>query len=245
METVKKTSEDTTLECIFIKEFDFKETSAEYRTCYVKNTFKRPKNNKANECKLKKFYNNKYLYRLSLKCSLECNNKLKKSVFVILMNPSYADYQGLDDTLFNVKNFLEKYTDKNYTDFEVLNIFPIRMSKSELLDDLLKKYKSKDICKRNTEYIINSLKTNKNDVILAWGSDYHKRKEAQAILKFLKEENVGREIYSYRINTSNGRKNTPTHFTSRIYNKIKEKQLIPLKIIEKNDLLFIEKNDEK
>lgn len=158
-------------------------------------------------------FDNKALHRFCLRHTL--NSKNNKTITVILMNPSYADENKLDFTLSNVKGFLsEKYP--QYSAFEVLNIFSIRMPKSGDLKQLVQKYGNKENCKFIREY----LDKNSNDILLAWGNQYHK--DALWILNELK--NCSNKLFVYGLN-KNG---SPRHFSPLVFNKIKNKEDLKL-----------------
>lgn len=169
---------------------------------------------------LRKF-RNKSLFRLSLKCII--NDKGKEKITVILMNPSFADEYGLDATLNNVKTFLSDLKKDNYSEFEVLNIFPIRTPNSKDLLPLLEKYDSKRQYRNQNEDYIKKTLNNSNKVLVAWGDKYHK--EAQWIFEYLQEG----KIYAYHLNKSG----SPTHFSPQAYNRVENKKLFPVKIIQK------------
>lgn len=198
------------IECKFIDDVTIDETDERYK-------------NYCQDCEgqnLRKF-RNKSLFRLSLKCII--NDKGKEKITVILMNPSFADEYGLDATLNNVKTFLSGLKKDNYSEFEVLNIFPIRTPNSKDLLPLLEKYDSKrQYRNQNEEHIIEALK-NSNKVLVAWGDKYHK--EAQWIFEYLQEG----KIYAYHLNKSG----SPTHFSPQTYNRVENKKLFPVKIIQK------------
>ena len=197
------------IECKFIDDVTIDETDERYK-------------NYCQDCEgqnLRKF-RNKSLFRLSLKCTI--NDKGKEKITVILMNPSFADEYGLDATLNNVKTFLSGLND-NYSEFEVLNIFPIRTPNSKDLLPLLDDYDSKrQYRNQNEDYIKKTLK-NSNKVLVAWGDKYHK--EAQWIFEYLQEG----KIYAYHLNKSG----SPTHFSPQAYNRVENKKLFPVKIIQK------------
>ena len=151
-----------------------------------------------------KFYD-KHLFRYSLKCSL---GKKGKTIVVILMNPSFADEYHLDSTLCNVEKFLKEKTD--YSEFCVLNIFPIRTPNSKDIKKKMEKYKKYQ--EENNKYIINILK-NSSDILVAWGSKYHS--QAKWIFKFLKNKHV----YAYNINKDD----SPRHFAPQAYNRSAKK----------------------
>ena len=188
---------------------------------------------------LKEFYD-KHLFRKSLLCKV--NENKEKSVFVILMNPSYADESGLDRTLKNVYLFLEDEINKNqknkkYSQFEVLNIFPIRMAKSDCLPCLLKRYDANGYYRRkNLEFINKRLSSEKDwDIIIAWGKDYHLSEEAQFICNILKNRE---NVYAYNINNDY----SPSHFASQVYNKVSKKELIPIKFEQIDGKFYIEQD---
>ena len=75
---------------------------------------------------------------------------------------------------------------------------------------------------QNEDYIKKTLK-NSNKVLVAWGDKYHK--EAQWIFEYLQEG----KIYAYHLNKSG----SPTHFSPQAYNRVENKKLFPVKIIQK------------
>lgn len=171
---------------------------------------------KCNKEPIKKFYNN-HLFRLSLKCKIQDKGE---SITVILMNPSYADEYNLDCTLYNVREYL---TNKGFSDFEVLNIFPIRMPNSDKLTELMNKYDAKgEIQELNQKYIESVLKKS-NKVLVAWGGKYHAK--AKWMFDLLKDK----ELLAYGINSSNY---SPMHFASQVYNKNKSNPLKMVKILK-------------
>lgn len=186
--------------CKFEENIFIYEKSEDYKK--LCNFEKRPNDKKA----YKKFYD-RHMFRYSLKCKLQDKGE---KITVILMNPSYADEYGLDSTLTNVKEFLEKQ--KQYSEFEVLNIFPVRTADSDNLVGKMKKYK--EIQKKNDEYIEKTLK-NSRKVLVAWGSRYHRY--AHWVFELLKDK----EVYVYAVN-KNG---SPRHFAPQAYNKVKKQKL--------------------
>ena len=154
-----------------------------------------------------KNFNDKHLFRYSLTCEL---SKIGKIITVILMNPSYADECSLDATLDNVRKFLAEIG--GYSKFQVLNIFPIRTPNSKGLIDKMEKYP--EIQAKNIEYIKKVLKGG-NDVLVAWGSKYHKH--ATWIFEHLK----GKNVYAYGINKDF----SPRHFAPQEYNRCKAKKM--------------------
>lgn len=185
--------------CEFEEDVFINEKSANYKgRCDFNN---RPDDEKP----YKKFYD-KHLFRYSLKCKIQ---EKGEPITVILMNPSYADECGLDSTLCNVKNFLKDQ--KIFSEFEVLNIFPIRTPDSSKLVELMKKYKKYQ--KANDEYIKKALNKSKK-VLIAWGSKYHSH--AKWIFEILKNK----EVYTYCAKNKNG---SPKHFVPQVYNRATKK----------------------
>lgn len=160
---------------------------------------------------IKKFYDN-HKFRYSLEYELNKNGK--KDIAVILMNPSYADEQHLDNTLYNVKTFLENIDKKKeFNKFIVLNLFPIRTPNSENLISRMKNYKNQQII--NDEKIAEILDS-VQDVIVAWGKDYHFLATQKVWFKKLKNANK----YAYGINDDG----SPKHFSPYAY-KYKQEDL--------------------
>jgi hypothetical protein len=157
-----------------------------------------------------KFYD-KRLHRFYLLHKF--NDKGLKTITVILMNPSFADENGLDGTLNNVRKLLSEKYSNLYSAFEVLNVFPIRMPKSSELEQLMKKYDvDGKYDKKNKEIIKQHFDKTDNDILLAWGSDYHEN--AQWIIEILK--NKQNKLFVYYLND----KGSPRHFSPRNFNKI-------------------------
>lgn len=154
-------------------------------------------------------FDDKHLFRYSLKGSF--GDRKGKSIVVILMNPSFADEYKLDKTLGNVETFLKGC--KEYSEFEVLNIFPIRTPNSKDIKKKMEKYKKYQT--ENNEYIKKILE-NSTDILVAWGSKYHK--DATWVFKLLKDKNV----WTY---TSPNKDGSPRHFSPYAYNRIADKKL--------------------
>jgi len=148
-------------------------------------------------------------FRYSLK--YELNKSGKKDIAIILMNPSYADEYHLDYTLNNVINFIK--TLDNMEDFRkliILNIFPIRTSNRKDLVQRMNKYEQQQ--KYNDEKIEEILDS-VQDVIVAWGKDYHYM--ATQKVWFKKLETINK--YAFDLNDYG----TPKHF--RVYAEDKNK----------------------
>ena len=147
-------------------------------------------------CYITKFYDpHKFRYFLEYKL----HDGIGKTIFVILMNPSYADRKHLDKTLYNVKTFLE--TKKDFNKFIVLNLFPIRTANSE---NLVKKMNEYPKQQETNDKIISEKLENAEDVILAWGNKYHYIAAKKDWFKKLEKVNK----YAFGLNEYG----TPTHF---------------------------------
>ena len=160
---------------------------------------------------IKKFYDNhKFRYALEYKL----NENQGKTIAIILMNPSFADNNHLDNTLYNVKKFIENLDKNNeYSKFIVLNIFPIRTPNSDRLIETMDNYKLQQ--EKNDNTIFSTLSEVK-DVIVAWGGNYHKVAKNKEWFKKLKSKSIAK--YAYGINQDG----TPKHFSPYAYdyNKI-------------------------
>ena len=230
IEKETKSSEDKRITCEYIGKENIRNCSDLRNKCLSdEQIYKQTHSNSYSKSdisinRLNKFYD-QHLFRLSLKCQID--NKKGKTMTVILMNPSYASHMGLDF---------------HYSYFIILNVFPIRTANSKFLECLLNKYDHN--CEYRNENL-NYIKTKINeggDFILAWGADYHKTDEAQKILEELNNSKKTRKLV-YRLNDSKGREGTPSHFTSRIYNKVKkELQLIEVNIDSIDNKLFLKKS---
>ena len=154
----------------------------------------------------RKFYDNSlfrfYLYH-------KFNNNNGDNITVVLMNPSYADETGLDGTLNNVKNLLNEKYSKIYSSFEVLNLFPIRNPENNELKAYLEKHDPQSINQNENKKIIEKYLKKSNNVILAWGSDYHN--DAKWFFPLLKNKKL---YVFYKLNEDS----TPKHFSPRIFN---------------------------
>ena len=241
----EKESNDKYIKCKFMGEEDIR-CCPEYIDKYLENDTTCNKDSRT--IKLRNF-NDRYMFRLSLECKLkDKKDKKDKIMTVILMNPSYANNNGLDDTLLHVKEFMEKVNqagnkDYQYSSFVVLNVFPIRTAKSECLLFLLNKYDTdKKYCKYNLEYIKDKISAG-GDFLLAWGANYHNTEQTQTILKELKQHKKAQK-FVYHLNK--GKEKSPSHFTSQVYYKIRNEglKLIKVDIIENNEIQPSKRKDD-
>lgn len=169
-----------------------------------------------------KKFRDKHMFRYSLEYKL--HNKTGKNIVFILMNPSFADTNYLDKTLYNIKKFLEKKDkEKIFNKFIVLNLFPIRKSKSKKdFDVQMEKYE--EIQNKNDQKILKVLSNEKiNDVFLAWGGKYHYIATKKEWFKKLQERVLSKNIENIEIYAYLNNDGTPRHFSL-----IKEKEYKPL-----------------
>jgi len=134
----------------------------------------------------KKFYDNS-LCRYYLRYKF--NNEKHKTITVIMQNPSYADETGLDATLNNLKNFLTTYYSKNFSAFEVLNLFPIRTPYSNDLKNMLNSHDKQCKHRKKNEEIIKDYVNKSSHILLAWGGKYHEH-AIKTIFPILKDKKL-------------------------------------------------------
>ena len=158
------------------------------------------------------------------------------------MNPSFADNNYLDNTLYNVKSFLNNLDRKNEIhEFIVLNLFPIRTPKSDNLDKTMSKYEKQQ---QKNDVRIDQILNNVHDVIVAWGSKYHNIaiKKDWFINQILKNNSI--KIYAYDINkkSENVEYGFPKHFSPFAYKykdiDFKNKSLLDYQVKVNDDGLF-------
>lgn len=162
------------------------------------------------KCFIRKFYD-KHLFRYVLKYKL--NEKGKKDIVIILMNPSFADNYYLDNTLYNTKKFLLNLDKiKKIHKVIVLNLFPIRTPNSNNLTTVMANYNEQQ---ENNDNKISEILDKVNDVIVAWGSNYHNIATQKQWFTKLKSKS----LYAYGINkkSENTEYGYPKHFSPFAY----------------------------
>lgn len=95
------------------------------------------------------------------------------------MNPAFADSVEPDNTIKNIENYLDNEKDailkhlpnihNKFGSFDIINLYPIRMPKSEKLNDFLglTKTETKNYQRFVKEYLS---KSDKNHIVIAaWG----------------------------------------------------------------------------
>lgn len=194
------------------------------------------------KCFVKKFYDN-HQFRYLLEYKL--NEKAGKSIAIILMNPSFADNNYLDNTLYNVKTFIENIDKKQeFCKFIVLNIFPIRTPNHNNLYQIMKNNEQQQ--KINDDKIREVL-GNINDVVIAWGKEYHKIAIQKDWFKELKNKSIKK--YAYGINYERINKcGTPKHFSPYAYsyrniNSDRVLKNYQIEFNENNEIYFININN--
>ncbi|MCD7879526.1 MAG: DUF1643 domain-containing protein [Candidatus Gastranaerophilales bacterium] len=197
-------------ECQYIGDTLIDENADEYKE------FCAPEDTRNNGI-LKKFYD-KHLFRKSLKCKLR--GKGTGSIAVITMNPSFADEYGLDETIDNVKKYMKKIN--KFSEFEILNVFPLRISKNDDLPKLMKKYDPKNIYKQENDDYIKEVIKKSDKIFLAWGRKFHN--DARWIYEYVQDK----ELYVYNLNQDA----TPTHFAPQVYNVITRKRLYQVELFK-------------
>ena len=146
----------------------------------------------------------KNIYRYFYYEQLEIKNKKSQQAIIVMMNPAYADSEKPDSTIKNVKKFLEN--NKDFSSFEILNLYPIRMPKSQNLSSFLNGSKEE---KENYQNIVKDyLNDTQKTIIVAWGAKLIDNKEAMKIFKNLKKK-----LFCYDT-TING---YPRHFSPLSY----------------------------
>lgn len=186
-----------------------------------------------NECKEIKNKTEKNIYRYYYYEKLENNNPLHATI--VMMNPAFADSEDPDNTIKNIKNYLNNEKDailkhlpnihNNFGSFDIINLYPIRMPKSEKLNEFLEltKIETEKHQKFVKEYLS---KIDKNHIVIAaWGDD---KKDNELARKLFADLDI--KFYCYGL-TKNG---YPKHFSSLAYNNF-NKFRCPLPYIKINN----------
>lgn len=186
-----------------------------------------------NECKEIKNKTEKNIYRYYYYEKLENNNPLHATI--VMMNPAFADSEDPDNTIKNIKNYLNNEKDailkhlpnihNEFGSFDIINLYPIRMPKSEKLNEFLEltKIETEKYQKFVKDYLRESDKN--HIVIAAWGGD---KKDNELARKLFADLDI--KFYCYGL-TKNG---YPKHFSSLAYNNF-NKFRCPLPYIKINN----------
>lgn len=186
-----------------------------------------------NECKEIKNKKEKNIYRYYYYENLKKNYQLHATI--VMMNPAFADSEDSDNTIKNIENYLDNEKDailkhlpnihNKFGSFDIINLYPIRMPKSEKLNEFLEltKIETEKYQKFVKEYLS---KIDKNHIVIAaWGGDKKNNELARELFA-----NLDIKFYCYGL-TKNG---CPKHFSSLAYNNF-NKFRCPLPYIKINN----------
>lgn len=186
-----------------------------------------------NECKEIKNKKEKNIYRYYYYEKFENDSPLHATI--VMMNPAFADSEDPDNTIKNIKNYLNNEKDailkhlpnihNKFGSFDIINLYPIRMPKSEKLNEFLELTKIET--EKYKQFVGNYLKeSDKNHIVIAaWGGD---KKDNELAGKLF--ANLDIKFYCYGL-TKNG---CPKHFSSLAYNNF-NKFRCPLPYIKINN----------
>ena len=164
-------------------------------------------NNFKNKNKFSKY---KYMHRYYALYKIAENDG--KTLTFILYNPSYANPEEIDDTIYNCLKLAKK---NDYSNVEILNLFSLRQTES-VTEDLMKENKL------NSEFLENYIGSKKHDenysFVAAWGRGKENSKKTkeycQKIYAHLKEK----DTYYIGINTDNIKQQINRHPDNRVWN---------------------------
>lgn len=186
-----------------------------------------------NECKEIKNKTEKNIYRYYYYEKFENDSTLHATI--VMMNPAFADSVEPDNTIKNIEKYLNNEKDailkhlpnihNEFGSFDIINLYPVRMPKSEKLNEFLEltKIETEKYQKFVKEYLS---KIDKNHIIIAaWGDD---KKDNELARKLFADLDI--KFYCYGL-TKNG---YPKHFSSLAYNNF-NKFRCPLPYIKINN----------
>lgn len=186
-----------------------------------------------NECQEIRTKEKRNIYRYYYYEKLENNNPLHATI--VMMNLAFADSVEPDNTIKNIENYLDNEKDailkhlpnihNKFGSFDIINLYPIRMPKSEKLNEFLEltKIETEKYQKFVKEYLS---KIDKNHIVIAaWGDD---KKDNELARKLFADLDI--KFYCYGL-TKNG---YPKHFSSLAYNNF-NKFRCPLPYIKINN----------
>ena len=186
-----------------------------------------------NECKEIKNKTEKNIYRYYYYEKFENDSTLHATI--VMMNPAFADSVEPDNTIKNIKNNLNNEKDailkhlpnihNKFGSFDIINLYPIRMPKSEKLNEFLELTKTET--EKYKQFVRDYLReSDKNHIVIAaWGGDKKDNELARELFAGL-----GIKFYCYGL-TKNG---YPKHFSSLAYNNF-NKFRCPLPYIKINN----------
>lgn len=186
-----------------------------------------------NECKEIKSKKEKNIYRYYYYEKFENDSTLHATI--VMMNPAFADSVEPDNTIKNIEKYLNNEKDailkhlpnihNEFGSFDIINLYPVRMPKSEKLNEFLEltKIETEKYQKFVKEYLS---KIDKNHIVIAaWGDD---KKDNELARKLFADLDI--KFYCYGL-TKNG---YPKHFSSLAYNNF-NKFRCPLPYIKINN----------
>lgn len=186
-----------------------------------------------NECQEIRTKEKRNIYRYYYYEKLENNNPLHATI--VMMNLAFADSVEPDNTIKNIENYLDNEKDailkhlpnihNKFGSFDIINLYPIRMPKSEKLNEFLEliKIETEKYQKFVKEYLS---KIDKNHIVIAaWGAN---KKDNELARKLFADLDI--KFYCYGL-TKNG---YPKHFSSLAYNNF-NKFRCPLPYIKINN----------
>lgn len=186
-----------------------------------------------NECKEIKNKTEKNIYRYYYYEKFENDSPLHATI--VMMNPAFADSVEPDGTIKNIEKYLNNENDailkhlpnihNKFGSFDIINLYPIRMPKSEKLNEFLELTKIET--EKYKQFVGNYLKeSDKNHIVIAaWGGD---KKDNELARKLFADLDI--KFYCYGL-TKNG---YPKHFSSLAYNNF-NKFRCPLPYIKINN----------
>lgn len=186
-----------------------------------------------NECKEIKNKTERNIYRYYYYENFK--NKKQLHATIVMMNPAFADSVEPDNTIKNIEKYLNNEKDailkhlpnihNEFGSFDIINLYPVRMPKSEKLNEFLEltKIETEKYQKFVKEYLS---KIDKNHIVIAaWGDD---KKDNELARKLFADLDI--KFYCYGL-TKNG---YPKHFSSLAYNNF-NKFRCPLPYIKINN----------
>ncbi len=186
-----------------------------------------------NECKEIKNKTERNIYRYYYYENFK--NKKQLHATIVMMNPAFADSVESDNTIKNIEKYLNNEKDailkhlpnihNEFGSFDIINLYPVRMPKSEKLNEFLEltKIETEKYQKFVKEYLS---KIDKNHIVIAaWGDD---KKDNELARKLFADLDI--KFYCYGL-TKNG---YPKHFSSLVYNNF-NKFRCPLPYIKINN----------
>lgn len=186
-----------------------------------------------NECQEIRTKEKRNIYRYYYYEKLENNNPLHATI--VMMNLAFADSVEPDNTIKNIENYLDNEKDailkhlpnihNKFGSFDIINLYPIRMPKSEKLNEFLELTKIET--EKYKQFVKDYLRESDTNhiVIAAWGAN---KKDNELARKLFADLDI--KFYCYGL-TKNG---YPKHFSSLAYNNF-NKFRCPLPYIKINN----------